>query len=926
MKSFIQKLISILGLIIPLISAVAFGQSNGTVNMPPSGPAGIYFVPDVIDQFNKLALRPEPLAFGLRNAPDPHVGKHFQGIVRRTGPGTTYMYLSRSGNDTLECVFCDNDPGNIYIVKMESRETTGERLRSNRLLRGSSMMPGINPNQTPPDIGDRTVRTIHFNGQDDWPNYGHPGGLQMIGDVLVVPLTHRYNPSNPENLILFLDVSDPEAPVFKSQFDPLQISSPSSRFEAGQVAIAPVQNPDGPGVRYIMLLGNDDVRLFRSLPTCSDGSTDLKDENLSWEFIGSWNPDNVTDTSDSDWPHDGTQSFQMYNFVRQGDMNGPLFLISAFNDEPVLSPGSGNDYLFLFQVNVDKFGNPDDHLVTKIERKHVSTDSIYGGGDTSHFTGSTGTYVSPTGELIIYASEHANYGPAELLPGGERGRETVRFGEWRHREMVRPDSPTLKPWVDARGPFEIDEGSADVLLAFGRAPITKAWMQFFEDDGMGLSDNFDGNDWLVADYDDWSKDDYDDFQQMMWFFNDNAGSWRWFAPVGGTIRVYEHAFDDSNFPGRAKTLVGTGLVENATDLDAVRDDNDEGSMDDMISSMQFFCSAYYTAPIKVLWDFDRDGNFEGSGNLQNFSAAELDGPSLVSVPIRAQHPTDTTPLGHSPVSTFDIRIRNVAPSVATFDLVDPLGFKVGTDLPFAMANLKYAAEGSFTDPGKPDHQTAKLDFGDGTILLSSAFDSFSDAFGGATGQFSQRHRFSVPGTYTIGLEVTDDDGGVTSATKSVTVVTPAQVIQGVVSEIDQRLATATNRTVIRALRDARDYLAGHNNGSAHDGALDALASGDLVSALEKIGAAIEALQRAKAAGAGDLRQLKYLLGFIGESVAQGAYQDAVDAIGTPSPGQATQLETIRQSITDGHAQLVNKQYLSAIDLFKDATSRALSLP
>src|SRR5262249_41965905 len=159
---------------------------------------------------------------------------------------------------------------------------------------------------------------------------------------------------------------------------------------------------------------------------------------------------------------------------------------------------------------------------------------------------------------------------------------------------------------------------------------------------------------------------------------------------------------------------------------------------DMISSMQFFCNAYYTAPIKVQWDFDHDGNFESSGNLQNFSAAELDGPSLVSVPIRAKHPTDTTPLGQSAVTTFNIRIPNLAPSVASFDFVDPFGFKVGTDLPFAMANLKYAAEGSFTDPGKPDHQTARLDMGDGTILQSDAFDSFSDAFGGAIGRLSQR--------------------------------------------------------------------------------------------------------------------------------------------------------------------------------------------
>jgi hypothetical protein len=38
-----------------------------------------------------------------------------------------------------------------------------------------------------------------------------------------------------------------------------------------------------------------------------------------------------------------------------------------------------------------------------------------------------------------------------------------------------------------------------------------------------------------------------------------------------------------------------------------------------------------------------------------------------------------------------------------------------------------------------------------------------------------------------------------------------------------------------------------------------------------------------------------------------------------------QLQTISQSIIDGHARLVNREYLSAIDLFKDAVGRALSL-
>jgi len=932
MQSSRLKLIRALGLTI-LLSTATFGQ---TLNLTTNGQPEIYFVPNVVEQFNQLALRPDALAFGKDGQPDPDLTRHFQGIVRKHGPGTPYLFLSRSGNDD-DCVFCNHAPGNIFIVKMESRDVTGERMRSNRLVSHwpiAQMLPGdvINPWPTPPDSRDKTVARIDFNGQNGWPKYGHPGGLQLVGDVLVVPLAHPYIEGDLENRILFIDVSNPETPLLKSQFDPLTVSPSGSEFEAAIVAITPVLNPNGPGVRYIMLVAgksDQDLRLYRSLPTRDDGSTDLKSTNLRWEYIRNWVGSQLDDGDEDTWPGNMSESHQMINFVREKSLNGSLFLIGARNPGAVALPGSGDDYLHLYKIHVDQYGNPEDDLLTQIERKNVGTTTIGGGGDASHFAGSTGVYVSPSGELIIYASQHDNEGPPSRLPNGSAGDRTVRFGEYRHREMVRPDSPTLKPSVQTFGTLVVDEGSTLMLNTLGKAPITKAWLQLFEDDGMGLTLSegvFDSNRWLAIDSEDWPKDDYDDFEELLWFLNDNAGSWRWFAPVGCTVDVNQHSFDDSDFPGRRKTLVGSGLVVGAPDLNVVRDDADEGDMDDMISSVQFQCGSYYTATIGVSWDFDRNGTFETQGNMPTFSAAGLDGPSLYAVPVRAQHPTDTTSLGTSAPATVDITIRNVAPSIANLELVDPLGFKVDVDVPFVVANLEYTTNASFTDPGKPDHQSARLDLGDGTIVQSSALDLFSDAFGGVTGEVKQGHRYSASGTHTIVLEVKDDDDGVSTVTKSITVVTPAQVIGSVISEIDQRLATATNQRVIRALRDARDNLAGQNNGSAHNGALDALAIGDLVAALGKIKAAIEALQRAEAAGAGDLTNLKYLLGLAGESVAQGAYQDAVELVGTPNSGQSTQLERIRQAITSGHALLVNKQYLPAIDQFIEAVGRALSLP
>ena len=59
-------------------------------------------------------------------------------------------------------------------------------------------------------------------------------------------------------------------------------------------------------------------------------------------------------------------------------------------------------------------------------------------------------------------------------------------------------------------------------------------MQLFIDDGLGLSDDH-FNIEVVADYKDRNKDDFDDFTRLLWYFNDEASSWRWFAPQGCTI-------------------------------------------------------------------------------------------------------------------------------------------------------------------------------------------------------------------------------------------------------------------------------------------------------------------------------------------------------------------------------------------------------
>ena len=208
----------------------------------------------------------------------------------------------------------------------------------------------------------------------------------------------------------------------------------------------------------------------------------------------------------------------------------------------------------------------------------------------ANFAAASTFYVSPSGELIFYASEHDNDGPE-----GTNGRGSVKMGEWRHIDMVRPDSPTYLPSVSVGGPYVVDEGSTIALGATGGPPATKASIQLFEDDHYAKRS-------VVVDFDDGGKDDFDDFKRLDRGFStdvngasDEASSWRWFAPVGCTIRANDDDFEDSNFPGSdTRTLSGTGAPEIDPDLHNVVNDTNTGNVNDSFTSAQFFpdCQAY----------------------------------------------------------------------------------------------------------------------------------------------------------------------------------------------------------------------------------------------------------------------------------------------------------------------------------------------
>jgi len=184
-------------------------------------------VPDVEAAFAAIPARGHPLGvwnaglieypFYSFNRDHDNWGNHFQGIQRLRN--SNYLVIS-GGNIANQGDLTHWDlagPGQWNGMRDPIASLFVARLAS-RPVRGP-FGTNIDPASASPDEADRLIIDLELGGPIDDGNYlWHPGGISVVGDLVVVPVENYLERLGKRiSKILFVDVSDPERPQVLEQ-------------------------------------------------------------------------------------------------------------------------------------------------------------------------------------------------------------------------------------------------------------------------------------------------------------------------------------------------------------------------------------------------------------------------------------------------------------------------------------------------------------------------------------------------------------------------------------------------------------------------------------------------------------------------------------------------------------------------------------
>jgi PKD repeat protein len=168
--------------------------------------------------------------------------------------------------------------------------------------------------------------------------------------------------------------------------------------------------------------------------------------------------------------------------------------------------------------------------------------------------------------------------------------------------------------------------------------------------------------------------------------------------------------------------------------------------------------------LEYRWDFDGDDTWDTDWSASPYAYHTWgdDYSGTVKLEVRDE-------IGKTDITTTDVTINNVAPT-ATFD-------NLGQPNPqFILPHQELTFTGNFTDPGWEDTHTATWDFGDSTPVVTGNLTEENEE-PDSTGTITGSHSYAAPGTYTVTLTVTDDEGAIDTATTTVVVVTALEALK-----------------------------------------------------------------------------------------------------------------------------------------------------
>lgn len=189
------------------------------------------------------------------------------------------------------------------------------------------------------------------------------------------------------------------------------------------------------------------------------------------------------------------------------------------------------------------------------------------------------------------------------------------------------------------------------------------------------------------------------------------------------------------------------------------------------------------------WTVTKDGNSFGGGGGATLSFTPNDEGTYVAT-LQA-----TDDGGKTGTTSVTITGTNVAPTAQITG--------VAWQLPqFLVANETVSFAGAFSDPSALDTHTVAWNFGDGAHASTLATS----------------HSYSAAGTYNVTLTVTDDDGGVGTASTKVTVQTTQQALSAISASVQnlKGLNNGQKNSLIAKLNAASDSAARGNTSAANN--------------------------------------------------------------------------------------------------------------